>query len=62
MREKLKPCPFCGCKDVLEEDDGNYPEFSECWCECASCGATSMISRYYDSAIKAWNTRTEGNN
>lgn len=32
----LEPCPFCGCTDVFNNDDGDHQ-----WFECGWCHATS---------------------
>lgn len=34
-KEELKPCPFCGCKDVW-----NFAGLFHVYVECADCGAT----------------------
>ena len=36
MSAKLRECPFCGCTDVSNNDDGHTE-----WFECGRCGATS---------------------
>ena len=54
---ELKPCPFCGGKNI-EIVKGKY-----FWRgTCCSCGATSPYSHYKKTAIEAWNRRaTDGN-
>ena len=51
MNEELKPCPFCGCKDVFIDD-------TNCEVECMNCGAKSFDSETED-AIDAWNRQAE---
>ena len=54
---ELKPCPFCGCKEVETiyrfEGDGRYSVM------CQSCGAQSAPTKYEHEAIKHWNMRVE---
>lgn len=59
-KDKLKPCPFCGCKDILAEPFYPY------WIICEECGAKI---RGYNQGIglnsmaasrEAWNRRSKG--
>lgn len=55
--EGLKPCPFCGSKDL-----GVYDVWSEnCnpfrYILCRTCGAKSMAFRTAAQAVRAWNRR-----
>ena len=55
MKEKLKPCPFCGSEDIIIAR-GPVCGF------CATCKSCIARSAYFDcegQAIKAWNDRTE---
>ena len=60
MSKELKPCPFCGSKNIGEDYheaysvDSSYSTFG-----CMDCDA-SFIFDEGDKAlvIKAWNTRT----
>ena len=45
MSEKLKPCPFCGHKDIGATDDG--------YAVCAYCEARMDV----DTSNVSWNTR-----
>ena len=52
---ELKPCPFCGGKElsvisVLGED---Y------YVECSSCTTCGPSGETYEEAIEAWNRRAE---
>ena len=50
---ELKPCPFCGSKDIYVHPDRNYSDHESV--ECVKCGARI----YYPYAKKRWNTRPE---
>lgn len=55
---KLKPCPFCGGKAVLQEDNNQG-----CMVECTKCLAgTRIIYNLGEDArplvAEAWNNRT----
>ncbi len=58
---KLKPCPFCGGKGVLNNEENRIVSFVK----CVQCGAESglvRVSAEYcadDKAIEAWNRRAE---
>lgn len=45
---ELKPCPFCGCKDVAYEICSEGGDDSAL---CLGCGATAVV--------EAWNTRAD---
>lgn len=57
--EKLKPCPWCGCKPKI----GIEPMYDEYWVSCRAIkcdvNAQTSIHRTKEAAIKAWNTRKE---
>jgi len=63
MADKLKPCPFCGCKEI--DVMGGYEDFYEdfqphlYYCECEDCRATSGLTVERKDAIKKWNARKE---
>lgn len=53
---ELKPCPFCGCTDILNKDDGDFE-----WMECDYCGSTSGHDEAFPerTAQEQWNTRAD---
>lgn len=51
MDEELKPCPFCGSKEVNLMDDGVF------YVSCFNCSTDGPMSDTDRGAIKAWNTR-----
>ena len=56
MSVKLKSCPFCGGKAVLE--DLNF-EDKEYYVVCEKCGVETPISHYPERVIDLWNRRAE---
>ena len=48
---ELKPCPFCGSKNVDVTKIG--PE--DWWLQCRGCGATGPIGESEEETIKLWN-------
>jgi len=62
MSDKLKPCPFCGYKDIHKATDDKSPiegkVFYVTFISCMYCGAT-VSSNNEDDAIFLWNTRTQ---
>jgi len=58
MSEELKPCPFCGSKNVMIDDlfdNGTNTVF------CGECQSKSSNFCHFDSAIEQWNTRAPQN-
>lgn len=55
MKEKLKPCPFCGNEDIIIER-GPVCGFRA---TCNSCITSSAYFDCEDEAIKAWNEIAE---
>lgn len=56
MKEKLKPCPFCGNKDLLiavDDEVGNTKII------CQRCMGMVDNLGTEDETIKAWNRRAE---
>ncbi len=58
MTEKLKPCPFCGCKHIAVFG-GTHILYEEPYrFECHDCGCVLYtIHRKEDKAIVEWNRR-----
>ena len=58
--DELKPCPFCGCKDI------NYGVmtgtiYGWAYCQCEECLAEIHVNRpIVMDAVKAWNRREGG--
>lgn len=50
---KLKPCPFCGSKDVVVDEE--YPSR---YVRCRGCGVEGGLRDSRDEAAAAWNRRT----
>ncbi len=59
MKEKLKPCPFCGSKNIVIEGGPISGGFCA---TCNSCFAVGSWSHCEDEAIKTWNERAEKSN
>lgn len=53
MSAKLKPCPFCGSKEIVRNsEDGRS------WNVCLGCNATGPVtSKYDDEDAIDWNSR-----
>lgn len=54
MSKELKPCPFCGSRDVRVMQLSTMFRF---FCACNSCHATTGEYVFKEEAIKAWNRR-----
>lgn len=53
--DELKPCPFCGSKEVRMRFDSVIESY---YVTCKKCGAE--VSQFYglkDEAVEAWNRR-----
>lgn len=58
MGEKLKPCPFCGSRDVDVFDAAGEPYgCSQPYVHCNNCCADSKMCDSLDKAVAAWNRR-----
>lgn len=57
---ELKPCPFCGCRDICirETPIGNYQNIFYI-AICHDCGAKTNYFRLAVEAKAAWNRRAE---
>lgn len=56
MSEELKPCPFCGCKNIAVGRFLNYGR-KLIQFHCPKCNAHSGVSEDEQRAIKHWNMR-----
>lgn len=52
MKNKLKPCPFCGDKAKLFEDYSGL--FTV---QCEKCGISTLLKRNSEEVIADWNRR-----
>lgn len=52
---KLKPCPFCGSRNVYVEQISSGGYFNVC---CGNCLANVPLSGSQETAVAAWNCRT----
>jgi Lar family restriction alleviation protein len=57
---ELKPCPFCGCKNILIYLESTAQEGSEKYyrANCARC-TSFTLGRNEQEALMTWNTRVE---
>lgn len=53
MKEKIKPCPFCGSKKV----DICRTNENACWVRCARCYGKAASDTFRKVAIRNWNHR-----
>ena len=67
--DKLKPCPFCGGKaKLVNEEQGITVSYIVSYILCTECKASSPVFRIcteYSSdkkAIEAWNSRAQEGN
>jgi|GEM_PF-5632043 len=56
MKEKLKPCPFCGSENI---EIVRSPITERFIATCNSCAASSRYFNDEDEAIDGWNMRVE---
>lgn len=60
MKNKLKPCPFCGGEALVDTDyHAPYGSIQLFYVICRMCLATTRKELREDTAIEIWNTRTE---
>ena len=59
---ELKPCPFCGGKDVglMNRFPRFHDERTTTYTVCYTCGGRSVCSESARDAIEAWNRRSDG--
>lgn len=51
MSEKLKPCPFCGCKNI------RLWETTSPWVQCEKCLSSAATGYTKEEAVENWNRR-----
>lgn len=56
---ELKPCPFCGCDEIMLHHGSLAARriVGKYWCYCMGCRASSGIYTTDKEAIEAWNRR-----
>lgn len=60
MSVKLKPCPFCGCKNVqIYSYDETTDEEAFLYCHCPDCGSSTAICNDEKIAAEKWNRRAK---
>lgn len=57
MENELKPCPFCGNKEVRLVD--NISELGYAWVSCPKCYTEGPTKDANKEAMEAWNSRAE---
>lgn len=67
MTEELKPCPFCGNKDIIPADLAIFI-LRRYFMHCTKCGTSGPLSGGYEEesagvgdALKRWNKRANDN-
>jgi len=58
MKDKLKPCPFCGGKAVYEFYADEDMDFEWHYVICTNCSIKTQEKKIGRDAIKAWNRRS----
>lgn len=53
---KLKPCPFCGGKAIIEKSNVEYPNY---FARCTTCRVQTMWYADKEKLVAAWNNRIE---
>jgi len=61
MPNELKPCPFCGSKNVtyIPIEDQNFDDHLEGFIMCSGCDFTSDVYLDPEIAAKKWNRRVD---
>ena len=63
MQQELKPCPFCGSKGYIKQDEDHHGKFYTLGCSNESCMANTILYTMpedelkLEEAINQWNTR-----
>lgn len=54
---ELKPCPFCGSKNIIIDSIPLRPPMIHYWAECADCNAGYRNNPRFrkEDAVKVWN-------
>jgi len=52
---KIKPCPFCGCVELLFYRTNP----AACWVECNFCSGQTQHAAKREDAIQLWNERSK---
>lgn len=62
--QELKPCPFCGSKQIdndvavqYDESDLSVARYFYS-CVCGACGCRTTLFNQKQNAVDAWNRRT----
>lgn len=59
MAEKIKPCPFCGSKDI-EILEWTFKNDINTWqVECQECGVSGSMYSIKAEAVEEWNRRAD---
>ena len=62
--ENAKPCPMCGCKEILLEEP-DYDKIFTVRIRCQKCGLNGFKNYFYtaknpiEKTIEYWNTRVD---
>lgn len=59
MTEELKPCPFCGSKDVSMTEYTNYRDYAFRGILCRECRMFCTTGRSDEYRVNTWNRRAE---
>jgi Lar family restriction alleviation protein len=60
VKDKLKPCPFCGGKAYISNEDCYGYEHDDFIVNCDECNLQFGFASQFETeedAVKAWNTR-----
>ncbi len=49
---ELKPCPFCGSKEVEMQGNSHHS-----WVVCDNCSTEGPVAPSQDEAVERWNER-----
>lgn len=57
MSEELKPCPFCGSKNIRLWEKTTSP-----WVQCEKCLSSTATGYTKEEAVENWNRRANDEN